>query len=308
MSELNVDRNEELYRGDSITMKLIFNKSINFRVLTYEKLADKGELIYAIIKELLDTFLKPHDLEITFDIQNKYLNWKKFKLNDKNLEKVYSLLVKGETLSIYMRDKIKDNDRIIEVMPLISLGISCFDAEPIPEGGEIKRYNELTFLLSEKLFQGNIPLEIQNQITSVFKNIVSILNAVTGSISFDTSVVAPNSSSYLERYYDIHPYHYSNFNDKLRGYFWANWLSSSHIEHLGGRDYVLNYSPCYKTDFITVNGQIGAYIQLTSDINFYDDESLIALRMFLLPVLYFGHQARKNDTFYLGEVHKLVES
>jgi hypothetical protein len=289
-------------------MKLIFNKSINFRVLTYEKLASRGELIYAIINELLDSFLRPLDLEITIDIQNKYLNWRKFKLNDKNLEKVYSLLIKGEVLSIYMRDKIIDNDEIIEVMPLISVGISCFDAEPIPKGEKIRGYNELTFLLSEKLFQGNIPLGIQNQITSVFKSIVSKLNAVTGSISFDTSVVAPNGSSYLERYYSIHPYHYSSFNDKLRGYFWANWLSSSHIEQLGGRDYVLNYSPCYKTDFITVNGQIGSYIQLTSDINSYDEESLIALRTFLLPVLFFGHQAPKNDTFYLGEVHRLVES
>lgn len=288
-------------------MRLVFNKSINFRVLTYEKLASRGELIYAIINELLDTFLKPLDLEITIDIQNKYLKWKKFKLNDKNLEKVHSLLVKGEVLLFHMRDKIKENDGIIEVMPLISLGFSCFDAEPIPEGGKVQLYNELTFLLSEKLFQGHIPLVIQNQITSVFKRIVNKLNAVTGCISYDTNVVSPKGSTHLESHYGIHPYHYPNFNDKLRGYFWANWLSSSHLEHLGGSDYVLNHSPGDKTEITQVNGQMGSYIQLTPDINSYKNENLSALRTFLLPVLFFGNQAQKNVTYYEGEVVRLVE-
>ncbi|EFM12972.1 hypothetical protein PaecuDRAFT_0483 [Paenibacillus curdlanolyticus YK9] len=294
--------------------KLIYDKAMHFSVLTYEKLAGKGELLISIINELLDTFVKPHNIELKIDIQKYDLRYTKMKLNDKNLKKVYSLLEKGEVLSLIMNDNPNgsmpfypeddDDDRAFEVIPRIVLGVNCYDAEPVPVG----KYNEITLSLSEKLFEGTIPIEIQEQMIAAFKSIIKKTNGVTGSISYDTRVAAPKGATYFEGFHNILPFQNPSFNDHIRGYFWANWLSASHIERLGGIEGVSSHSPCYKIEIMEVNGQQGAYLQLTPDINAYDDEKLSALRTYLLPLLFFGDpQSPKNNTYKPGEVHRLVE-
>lgn len=71
----------------------------------------------------------------------------------------------------------------------------------------------------------------------------------------------------------------------LRGYYWGNILSGEHIRALGGLERVLDDAPCAVKRDLTAGENHMVYLQLTEDLDHFDDDELRALRDFLAPVL-----------------------
>lgn len=74
----------------------------------------------------------------------------------------------------------------------------------------------------------------------------------------------------------------------VRGYYWANLLSPSHVETLGG------VTAVREAPFCTVQERPGGmiYIQATRTLASFGDTELYAIREYLRPVLHPGHRAR----------------
>jgi hypothetical protein len=70
----------------------------------------------------------------------------------------------------------------------------------------------------------------------------------------------------------------------VRGYYWGNFLSAQHIERLGGLDRIQREAPRVLVEALE-NEPLLVYLQLTEDLDSFDDAELRRLRDFLLPLL-----------------------
>lgn len=109
-------------------------------------------------------------------------------------------------------------------------------------------------------------------------------NSVNGFITIDSNMTAScvGLITPYERAMWI-PYHRAapTFREKLRGYFWGNFLSRQHVDLLSG-DSALRTAPVELVEEIADGSY---YLQLSKDIHAVDNAQLQKLGAFLRPVL-----------------------
>ncbi|MFC4812921.1 hypothetical protein [Paenibacillus sp. GCM10023250] len=296
-------------------MEYIYDKAINLNVTTYDLLASKGEQLINLFKLILDYIPPLLEGEFIIRTQKKSLRYVDYDNNKKSIEKFYASLIKGENLSIQIVDSDQNKNQSVPkpIIPLISSGVSCFDAEPIPEEAlkRLNLFNVFTLGLSERLFNYQIPPNVQTVLLNIFKEAIQLLNGVTGYISYDTTTAGTLTPSQLENYYALDLITTPRYTERLRGYFWMTYLTERHLEQLGGVDYVIKNSPCFHVEPIKTDSHRGLILQLSPDINDYSDAQLLQLRTFLVPVLNFGKGVKSEGYIgygdYPGAVNRLVE-
>jgi hypothetical protein len=92
--------------------------------------------------------------------------------------------------------------------------------------------------------------------------------------------------------------------EKLRGYYWGNFLSAGHIAALGGKARIEREAPCVAVVDQSTPAHELLFLQLTEQVDHYGDDDLRRLRDYLRPLL----QPPSEKAFTLiGPPPRLVE-
>ena len=80
------------------------------------------------------------------------------------------------------------------------------------------------------------------------------------------------------------------YDTRLRGAYWGNFLSSNHVQLLGGITRVAKEAPCFLVEPLNMTGvdgtpATGAYLQLTEDLFVISSTQIRALETYLAPIL-----------------------
>lgn len=92
--------------------------------------------------------------------------------------------------------------------------------------------------------------------------------------------------------------------EKLRGYYWGNFLSAGHIAALGGRTQIEREAPCASVVDLSTPGHDLLYLQLTEQVDHYGDDDLRRLRDYLRPLL---QPPSEKEFTLIGPQPRLVE-
>ena len=134
-------------------------------------------------------------------------------------------------------------------------------------------------------------LYTQDEMVDIFKRLCILLGAKTGFIDqsklyFGSSADAnslPNEA-YVCRFTGVAPE--KHIHEKLRGYFWANLLTSQHIQQLGGWDKVCENVPHTTIQKWIIDGEPAMYLQATERMEEFTDSKRLRLKESLQGVLY----------------------
>ena len=165
-------------------------------------------------------------------------------------------------------------------------GIEILFSEALaPELG-ITIASQLEFAANvETLLKGQVPRAVQEQVVELALSTFTAVDGVVGYITVDYVGTGGFTDSPYERAVGLaYVWAAREFRSKVRGYYWGNLLSNSHVELLGG-EAVLAQAPVYLVKKL----ENGYYLQLTEDINNIDREKLAQLKEFLKPLLPEGY-------------------
>lgn len=277
--------------------KIIFHKAISMNVTTYEILNNKGPELVSLLQEFFEYFehYVGQDLIISYELM--YGKEKSMKFNKKNLAALYEHLLKGniESLLIYCpvdnkslsQSFFSEEEIIIHSPSLLEVAIGCNLAATYPKSfSETSVFpNEFCLSLSEQLFNDCIPPHIQAKFIELFKSAVQLLNATTAYITYESSSVNTPMRSSFENHWGINIHRPPGFTERLRGYFWMNYMSKQHINILHGMESIQKNAPCAIVETIDHPDSPGIFLQLTEDINDFSDEQLRKLREYLWPLI-----------------------
>ena len=180
-----------------------------------------------------------------------------------------------------------------------ALGAASLNATmPVEEG--VVDACEIVLSADLALLGHTISPSVQEYFVSLLRRTAVTAQASTGYITLDAS---PDP---YERRYGLNGTHgRRNSGMRLRGYYWANVLSEKHIHALGGMDEIRTQAPCHIVEDLSDGRETLAYLQLTPDLNRFDDERLRALRDYLSPLLTPPPPGRRDG--YLGPRLRVVE-
>ena len=134
-------------------------------------------------------------------------------------------------------------------------------------------------------------LYTQDEMVDIFKRLCILLGAKTGFIDqsklyFGSSADAntlPNEA-YVCCFTGVAPE--KHIHEKLRGYFWANLLTSQHIQQLGGWDKVCENVPHTTIQQWIIDGEPAMYLQATEHMEEFTTQKRLELKERLQPVIY----------------------
>jgi hypothetical protein len=150
----------------------------------------------------------------------------------------------------------------------------------IPAGEGVGDACEIVVSADLPLFGRTISSSVQEYFVSLLRRTAVTARASTEYITLDAS---PDP---YERRYGLNGTQGSRSSGtRLRGYYWANILSERHIQALGGMDEIRTQAPCHVVEDLSDGRETLAYLQLTPDLNRFDDEKLRALRDYLSTLL-----------------------
>jgi hypothetical protein len=165
----------------------------------------------------------------------------------------------------------------------------------IPAGENVADACEIVLNADLPLFGRTISSSVQEYFVSLLRRTAVTIRASTGYITLDAS-----PDPYERRYGLNGTQGRRSSGTRLPGYYWANILSERHIQALGGMDEIRTQAPCHIVEDLSDGRETLAYLQLTPDLNRFDDEKLRALRDYLSTLLtpprhrdgYFGPRLR----------------
>lgn len=277
--------------------KCIFHKAITLNITTYKELNTKGKELVSLLEDFFNYFQEyiNTELEIDFELMNG--RERTMKLNNKNLSKIYELFIQGNVQCLeisspgdfeYPEKPSYSEDEILLHLPhRCKIAIECNLAATYPPNFSNKSIfpNDFSISLSDQLFDGYIPANIQTKFRLLFQKAVRLLEADTGYITYESKLVRLTMQSSFEDYWGINIYRHPGFSTRLRGYFWDNYLSEQHIATLGGLKLIKDSAPCDIIEPVIHSDKLGVFLQLTDDINNYSDDQLVRLRKYLWPLL-----------------------
>lgn len=279
-------------------------------VLTYESLNSRGEQLVFLLKNLLhecSRYLKKELIIELVKINGRHVTWS---YNEKNLNKLYDLLIKGEVIEVLIFDNYPDKEiydssnKSYQFPQDFSLALVCNKAAEYPAhfSNSLVFSNEFNFALNERLFENSIPFAIQELFLQQLEKWLKAINGIFGFITYESIAASAGMISPYENYHGINPYLKPGYYNDIKGYFWATYLSEAHIKRLGGEEYIVNHAPA----FIIKMEHPGMLLQLTNNINNYSDEQLRSLRTFLFSLL---PAKQSEDTFPYAKqcIIRLVE-
>jgi hypothetical protein len=302
--------------------KYKFTKAICLHITTYENLNPKGEELVRFIQRIYEYFKPLLNFKLGIIIAKMNNRENNYEFNEKNLKKLYDLLLQGEVQQFHIGDYQEegnedpygtDEEEIIEYPPLFSLAASCNHAATYPAhfSDKLMFFNDFSFALNERLFDNSIPFDIQNFFIELFGDSIKALSGSTGYITYETTAAGGQIYTLFESYYRINTCLPPGYNHSLRGYFWLNYLSKEHIAKLNGLEDIMANAPGYMKQVIEMDDNTGVMLQLTEDINNYSDTKLLSLRNYLYPILVKqpnGELSKEDITEFIPEYKiRLVE-
>lgn len=274
--------------------KYIIHKAITLKITTYRELNNKGKELVSLLEDFFNYFQEHIQTNSEIDLELMNGREKTLKLNNKNLSKIYDLFIQGKVQCLeitsphyveYPEKSSHSEDEIILHVPSgFKIAVVCNLAATYPSSNKVFFPNDLCISLSEQLFEGYIPADVQRKIKLLFQNAVRLLEADTGYITYESKVAGPSMQSSFEDYWGVNTILH-HFSTRLHGYFWANYLSEQHIAKLSGLQSIKASAPCDIIEPVIHSDKIGVFLQLTDDINSYSDDQLAKLRNYLWPLI-----------------------
>lgn len=284
---------------------LKWEKAVYVDICTFDSLKDKGNMMITLIGDILKHFILPYGMPINIFLESYDFEYQSFKYNIKMWNKIISMVLNGEVRHLLIN--CSQSEEILQPELALSITFDHSYNDELYEGTVVA--NNLAFSMNRRVFNLNIPLDVQNMLKETFINVFKELNGVVGYINMGLphATLAPNATSFegLQGYYFTEYSHM--FGNNARGYFWGNILTEKHIERLGGIGVIKEKAPCFFVDdFVLGDGRKAVYFQLTEDINLYTDEQLKNLRDFLKPILPEENMDYINGADPDGQIRKSV--
>jgi hypothetical protein len=136
----------------------------------------------------------------------------------------------------------------------------------------------LAVLVSSSIYGDDIPAH-QALWVDAFRSSAARFQASTGYLTIDyPSWESPYEQSIGRWWLDG----LRECRSRLRGYYWGNLLSRTHIETLGGIDRIRTAAPCHAVT--EIDGGL-CYLQLTESVDAFSDEALARLKDYFGPLL-----------------------
>jgi hypothetical protein len=179
--------------------------------------------------------------------------------------------------------------------PILDLSVTRGGETPPPRSAHVLRLQ-----VSPTMQPGWLTAEREAMLIEFARERAAAIHAVYGYVTLD--LVRNNQSPYENRV-GVLPYQtLPHVKIQTRGYYWANFLSTGHIDRLGGVEQVKRDAPVAVAEERVVNKEVQMYLQLTDHVWNVSEGELIALRKYLQPLLPAGRQRR-----YTGPRLLLVE-
>lgn len=280
-----------------------WEKAVYVDVCTFDSLKEKGRMVISLIEDILKHFFLPYRSPLKIYLERFDFKSQSFEYNIKAWNKVVSMVLNGEIRHLLINYTQNEELHQPELALSITFDYSYNDA--LLEDTVIA--NNIALSINRRIFNLNIPIDVQNMLKETFINVFQDLNGVIGYINMGIphATIAPNATSFegLQGYYFTEYSHM--FGIYARGYFWGNVLTEKHIEKLGGISVIKEKAPCcIVNDFVFGDGRKAVYLQLSEDINLYTDEQLKHLRDFFKSVLPEKNMEYMNQADPSGEIRK----
>jgi len=150
----------------------------------------------------------------------------------------------------------------------------------LQEFGQPEIANVLSCSIDTKLLSRQIAPELQEEITAFASSTFTKAEAMVGHITYNWYGYAYASSPYETFLGYTYPEVGAHFSNHLRGCYWGNLLRQEHIDLLGGLDAFRELPIALVKDLN--DGYY--YIQLTKDINQFDEAILRQVHDFFSPL------------------------
>ena len=161
--------------------------------------------------------------------------------------------------------------------------------------------------IDERAFASQLSSSLQSIIVDVARQAFITTNASTGYISYDSSVGSGFLSPYETHFRAAAAINMPHFKTRVRGYYWGNFLTDTHLEQIGGLD-PLKAIPVYHIETLPN----GYYIQLTKQMTDIPQPVLQTIAEHFAPILpqvepHIPPQSHNLYQFVL-DTPKLIES
>ncbi|MHB1418240.1 MAG: hypothetical protein ACYCX4_01430 [Bacillota bacterium] len=199
---------------------------------TYDSLAEKGDVIVNFIECFAERIIKTLDKELIIDITGKRLRNKKGYYSQ-DWEKLKKSIIEGKVTNIFICHWDENlRNKNISPMPL-ALRITS-NLEFNNSDVDCYRASSIEFALSKLLYEGKPIRDYQHIYSELLEYLHLELTGAGGFLTID-NLTASYCFSPHERYIGLsYPKASTQFNRYYRGYHWGNYLSSIHVELLGG--------------------------------------------------------------------------
>lgn len=126
--------------------------------------------------------------------------------------------------------------------------------------------------------------QLQNQFTRLARVTFVAIGGVYGFVNLTRVATADGVRTEYERTRGIDITTTSSmFRDRIRGAFWENYISSGHIERLGGVAAVVGQAPCRYVEKLYSDGSALA-LRLTESVNAFSPEQVKRLEEYFTPL------------------------
>ncbi|MDQ2088154.1 hypothetical protein RBH29_17145, partial [Herbivorax sp. ANBcel31] len=259
--------------------------SIYGSISTYDSFAGKGQVIIDVIEEFADKIAKPLNKKLIYNCKGKGMQHKEYKFDSSDWAGTKLLLLNNGVDKIHMIHIDEAINEAIGNNPDSELGqmspefiVLNFITEP----QKLNQASLIEFSVTTFLYDGYIPEYVKNAFINIITYLNNRIKSSGGFITVDSMPVYEAFSAH-ERYIALNYLFASKqFNRYFRGYFWGNFLSATHVELLGGIQFVEKNAPVYLVKNLSDGG---AFLQLTENINNVSDNDLRKLKKFFLPIL-----------------------
>lgn len=280
----------------------VHDKYIYLDVSTFDNLILKGEILIRLFEAILKDYILIFQRPLIIQVIKTNGREKIMPFDQKNWDSTKKLLVKGEVRHLMISNYDQSIENITFSTSPILLRVSCgYELEHTDFGSKRRIADNLAFSISERLFPGKTPSDIQDSWVKLFKNIFKTIKGSVGYLTLDypKALVIPQPSP-LELLLGLNFINNShNYNRIVQGYFWGNMISEGHIESLRGIHSLKETSPCHLVEEFEFDDRKAIYLQLTDDINEFSDNQLRSLKKSLLPILPVENKSliEENDPF-----------
>ena len=219
---------------------------------------------------------------------------KQRKYTEKNIKELSKKLTKQEIAEISCSAKMQAYPDAFNIAELhIKLGLDVlnnrFDSQ-VP--------NEMTLYFYHLTQSG---LYTEDEFIQILKRWGITTNAVNGFATRGFQPMDNTLSEYSARRRNIEPE--TCYREKLKGYFWANYLTAGHILKLGGIDAIREEAPCCQVEAVQDNAVL---LRATNTFDEFTLEKRLEIKEYLRPVNFPEDWLTFSESPYLYQQQGIV--